>query len=63
MCFKGCSQYFPVGEEETEFGTLHELYKVSELETVLSTDDYIEKEFLLEKFSKVDTPRGETSKM
>jgi hypothetical protein len=37
------------------------MFHVTELETILSTDDYIEKEFLIEKISKEDTPNSTVS--
>merc|ERR1719400_2200201 len=58
--FQGCSQYFPITKDASKceggdsfiFGN----YKITELETILSNDDYIEREFLLERTSKWDSP-------
>ena len=58
--FQGCSQYFPVTKDASKceggdsfiFGN----YKITELETILSNDNYIEREFLLERTSKWDSP-------
>ena len=49
--FKGCSQYFPISQDNKDFATFQSgMFRVSEIETVVSNDDYIEKEFLLEKY-------------
>ena len=58
--FQGCSQYFPITKDASKceggdsfiFGN----YKITELETILSNDNYIEREFLLERTSKWDSP-------
>ena len=56
---KGCSQYFPESDNndsyKSDFST--DLTKpgkfcVTELDTILFTDDYIEKEFLLQKLEE-----------
>ena len=60
ISFQGCSQYFPITKDASKceggdsfiFGN----YKITELETILSNDNYIEREFLLERTSKWDSP-------
>merc|ERR1712150_158141 len=45
--FQGCSQYFPIGNNQS-LGTFQSgKFRVTELETILSNEDYVEKEFLL----------------